>query len=844
MENTLLNLIPSSYIPEVHLSQYDIGRELKFKLMDGNTEYSVPSGASVTVKATKPSGLGFVVNAEADGSIVTLSNTETMTNESGRFPAELSISNNETLLGTSNFIFNIEKSPHPEGTTDGDVETLIPELTLLVNEARSLVERAEESAESVTELEPRVTTAEGNIANINTELSVLDARMDTFASLPEGSTSGNAELLDIRVGADGTTYPTAGDAVRGQINDLKNGTEHFNYSATTVQKGAAGSVAATSDNTMSSIISSNNRIMIGAFKLKKSAVITPLSGAKFKLYKHFSNDSNAVFRDMTSPGWRTTPYIEGSNPKAYELCNYYIMAAYSNDKNITDINDLLSMIKIEYTNDNPLGLVESVGMIAGTGLPNGVGTTSSALRLVSYKQKYEEKTILYCSNPDIRTADYYGNDVYDSSSQSSLIYGCRNLTKNTEHVFMIQDFTNSVNTSIKMGDYTSFTDLYDHLGINVETLKDNNNIITGSQIFDASRIVSSVNTGETMLSQIFNDGILLNDNGAILYSHVPSIQIKNGFAYVVFQCDRSVAQESAGTTEIELAIIDLSDNSVTYKTIAKNGTYGGLTHNGRCSNPYTILKGNKLYIFYSGTVGGVQTLCCATYDVSENTFTSSACNLNVNGSAVAFNVTNYDRFIGGKYGIETLGNEIVICDPVEANNKYYITVCSGYSGQIKVAIMVSTDLAIWDVLDVIPYEYGADCEMAMAYFNSKLYLCARHPYKDATVKVFEYDITSKAIGEWMQLPAVGSRPTLFINNSQLVLAIPMTGRKTLMFVQIPASHISGGTLYASMFSWNNLAYNNIVQSGDQLFYAIQTFNTGVNTYGNYPQIWFGTSYLL
>ena len=147
---------------------------------------------------------------------------------------------NIEYLKVSNFVLKEDK----------DVAGGVPSLDVNAKVPISELYEATTTRKGITQLTDSVTSNSTTTAatpnsvksvkdSLNSEInratnveSVLTARIDTITNLPEGSTTGDAELQDIRVKADGTIAENAGNAVREQISELKSDFGNLRFSIT------------------------------------------------------------------------------------------------------------------------------------------------------------------------------------------------------------------------------------------------------------------------------------------------------------------------------------------------------------------------------------------------------------------------------------------------------------------------------------------------------------------------------------------------------------------------------------------------------------------------------------
>lgn len=120
-------------------------------------------------------------------------------------------------------------------------------------------------------------------------LEVERERIDKIIALPPGSTAGDAELTDIRIGYSGQTYESAGDAVRNQIGELNKAIT--NYAAYKTVHGKLITIYDAVDRQEAKYISEDALVYSGFNMIKIHAINRTTNTIEFTIDE---NDANTV----------------------------------------------------------------------------------------------------------------------------------------------------------------------------------------------------------------------------------------------------------------------------------------------------------------------------------------------------------------------------------------------------------------------------------------------------------------------------------------------------------------------------------------------------------------------
>lgn len=133
------------------------------------------------------------------------------------------LTNPQTIIGYDDDGAKIFKL-FPEGADIEEYQPTEEDIPFVDEELDLTSERPVQNqaiSRAFVELDARVVAAEDSVHKFADNLAFENTRVTNLSRLKEGSTTGDAELIDLRLGSNGTVYESAGEAVRQQFLALR-----------------------------------------------------------------------------------------------------------------------------------------------------------------------------------------------------------------------------------------------------------------------------------------------------------------------------------------------------------------------------------------------------------------------------------------------------------------------------------------------------------------------------------------------------------------------------------------------------------------------------------------------
>ena len=243
---TKLNLIPSGVMPVVYINQGDAGYDKEFLIYNGDSPYNVPAGVSATIRGKKADGYGVTEAAAlTEGSnLVTVTITEQMVAAEGANLYELVFVDTDGLrIATINMVWAVKQDALGDAVISESDLDYASQVMDELQSVEAFKNQLDTTADGLAAETAARIAADGTLqTNINAEVAARTAADNTLQSdisaeastrstqdgalqaqidqlvAPSGAAPSAAEIQNARVGADGLTYDTLGNAIRNQLN--------------------------------------------------------------------------------------------------------------------------------------------------------------------------------------------------------------------------------------------------------------------------------------------------------------------------------------------------------------------------------------------------------------------------------------------------------------------------------------------------------------------------------------------------------------------------------------------------------------------------------------------------
>lgn len=228
----ILGVSPGINSPRIRCSMGDTSRDIKLLLYDSESMFNIPSGVSAVVKGTKSNNVGFLHSCIVGSNYVIFTIAEDMSDVPGIAICEIQLTDsNGGIIGTSNFIIQVENPALSDDSDIGEVDTdIITGIITDIEVYKSLVNKtvSDYKAETDQAIEDLSESVDNDIARIDSAVTTatnqLTSRMNEFIAGQDGNYSTSTTLWDMDVDGDHN-----GALGGGTVLTLRESVDNFDY---------------------------------------------------------------------------------------------------------------------------------------------------------------------------------------------------------------------------------------------------------------------------------------------------------------------------------------------------------------------------------------------------------------------------------------------------------------------------------------------------------------------------------------------------------------------------------------------------------------------------------------